>query len=171
MQKHKKHVHSRRKKTLKKVGWIVLAVVIILAVGSWAWGSTLVQSRVQASFGNNAAYQKKEYDKQRALAKKKYGDTAKNTAVVKEKPTAKESSSASKTNSSTKKTASDQKYIYITVKQGEYLSTIANNYNTTVDKLVELNDLESRDISAGVQLKVPANGNTSTGNSADSSVQ
>lgn len=171
MQKHKKHVHSRRKKTLKKVGWTVLAVVILLAVGSWAWGSTLVQSRVQASFGNNAAYQKKEYDKQRALAKKKYGDTTENTAVVKEKPTAKESSSASKTNSSTKKTASDQKYIYITVKQGEYLSTIANNYNTTVDKLVELNDLESRDISAGVQLKVPANANTSTGNSADSSGQ
>ncbi|GAW63315.1 hypothetical protein [Ligilactobacillus acidipiscis] len=59
MQKHKKHVHSRRKKTLKKVGWTVLAVVILLAVGSWAWGSTLVQSRVQASFGNNAAYQKR----------------------------------------------------------------------------------------------------------------
>ena len=84
MQKHKKHVHSRRKKTLKKVGWTVLAVVILLAVGSWAWGSTLVQSRVQASFGNNAAYQKKEYDKQRALAKKKYGDTTENTAAVKE---------------------------------------------------------------------------------------
>lgn len=83
MQKHKKHVHSRRKKTLKKVGWTVLAVVILLAVGSWAWGSTLVQSRVQASFGNNAAYQKKEYDKQRALAKKKYGDTTENTAAVK----------------------------------------------------------------------------------------
>lgn len=169
MQKHKKHVHSRRKKTLKKVGWTVLAVVILLAVGSWAWGSTLVQSRVQASFGNNAAYQKKEYNKQRSLAKEKYGeqsdsdDSAKTTDKKTKKATSDQKDSS-------KKSDGNKKYTYVTVQQGEYLSTIANDYNTTVDELISLNNLESRDISAGVQIKVPTDDtNSNSENTSDDS--
>ncbi|GEN49039.1 hypothetical protein [Ligilactobacillus pobuzihii] len=73
MGKHKKHGHSRHKKILKRLGWTVLTVALLLIIGVWAWKSPIVQSRVQASFGNNAAYQKKEYNKQRSLAKAKYG--------------------------------------------------------------------------------------------------
>lgn len=168
MRKHKKHVHSERKRALKKTSWTILAIIVLFAAGSWAWRTTLVQSRVQASFGNNASYQKREYNEQRALAKKKYGES---TSVVGKKSGQQKPATESRKGSSNKKTPGADKYVYITVKEGQYLSTVADEYNTTVDKLIELNNLDSRDISAGVHLKVPAHSNTSTDNSANDTGQ
>ena len=169
MDKHKKHVHSRHKKVLKRLGWTVLTVAVLLIIGVWAWKSPVVQSRVQASFGNNAAYQKKEYNKQRSLEKEKYGeqsdsdDSAKTTDKKTKKATSDQKDSS-------KKSDGNKKYTYVTVQQGEYLSTIADDYNTTVDELISLNNLESRDISAGVQIKVPTDDtNNSSENTSDDS--
>lgn len=170
MNKHKKHLHSKQRKALKNTLWAFGAVLIVALAGIWAWKSPVVQSRVQASFGNNAAYQKKEYNKQRALAKKKYGPQTENVTVAAktstEKSTKTTTTVSSKNSGSAEKSAASGKYTYITVESGEYLSTIAADYNTTVDELIELNDLDSREISAGVQLKVPAN--NSANNSASS---
>ncbi|GBG95435.1 LysM-domain protein/autolysin [Ligilactobacillus salitolerans] len=177
MANHKKHRNSHKKKLMKRIAWGAVAVVVLLLAGVWAWKSPLVQSRVQASFGNNAAYQKKEYDHQRAIAKKKYGKQASSAVSAKKTTTeekqdssseqASENSTASSTSSSAHKTDSG-KYTYITVESGEYLSTIASEYGTTVDELMELNDLDSREISAGARLKVPSDGNSTASSSAAS---
>lgn len=46
-------------------------------------------------------------------------------------------------------------YEYYTVKSGDYLGKIANKFNTTVDKLVELNDIKNPNlIRVGQKLKV-----------------
>ena len=169
MNKQKKHLHSKQKKMLKKFSWTILGLVVVIVAGLWAWKSPVVQSRVQASFGDNAAYQKKEYNKQRSLAKEKYGeqsdsdDSAKTTDKKTKKATSDQKDSS-------KKSDGNKKYTYVTVQQGEYLSTIADDYNTTVDELISLNNLESRDISAGVQIKVPTDDtNNSSENTSDDS--
>lgn len=175
MANHKKHRNSHKKKLMKRIAWGAVAVVVLLLAGVWAWKSPLVQSRVQASFGNNAAYQKKEYDHQRAIAKKKYGKQAdsaasakKTTTEEKQDSTSKQSSESSAASSSSAHKADSGKYTYITVESGEYLSTIASEYGTTVDELMELNDLDSREISAGARLKVPSDGNSIASSSAAS---
>ena len=161
MNKQKKHLHSKQKKMLKKFSWTILGLVVVIVAGIWAWKSPVVQSRVQASFGDNAAYQKKEYNRQRALAKKKYGQSESSVKETKAKAPAKKTT-AKAAKSSTKKVTKSGKYLTIVVKNGEFLSTIAEDYGTTVDELIELNDLESREISAGVQLKVPDTGKRPT---------
>lgn len=74
----------------------------------------------------------------------------------------KESVKADPSQSSTVKKASESErsnsnsnYGTYTVQSGDYLSTIAAKYNTTVQELIELNDLESSRVAAGVTLKVP----------------
>ena len=105
--------------------------------------------------------QKAEYDKQRALAAKKYGSSTKEEAKASSKAD-KASVKADPSQSSTVKKASasessssNSNYGTYTVQSGDYLSTIAAKYNTTVQELIELNDLESSRVAAGETLKVP----------------
>lgn len=48
-------------------------------------------------------------------------------------------------------------YIEYIVKKGDNLSTIANKYNTTVNKLIELNNLSTTVIQINQKLKIPNN--------------
>lgn len=48
----------------------------------------------------------------------------------------------------------EPKYLEYTVQKGDSLYIIANKYNTTVEKLMELNDLSSINLSIGQVLKV-----------------
>ena len=63
------------------------------------------------------------------------------------------SQSSTVTNSASERSSS--KYGTYTVQEGDYLSTIATKYNTTVQALMELNALESSRVAAGETLKVP----------------
>ena len=47
-----------------------------------------------------------------------------------------------------------------TVKKGDSLYTIARNYNTTIDKIKNLNNLTSNNLSIGQILKIPTTTNT-----------
>lgn len=56
-------------------------------------------------------------------------------------------------------------YITYTVKKGDNLYTLANAYNTTVDAIMQFNNLTSTALSIGQQLKIPtktSNGNINT---------
>lgn len=66
-------------------------------------------------------------------------------------PTVKKASDPKKTTTVSKSTSSSSIY---TVKNGDYLSKIANNYNLTVNKLKSLNNLKNDIIFVGQKLKV-----------------
>ncbi len=140
--KHHHGKHSRRGLALK-IGATMLVVLLVCIV---AWKNETIHSRLVSAFGDNERLQKVEYDKQRALAAKKYGSSTKEVPKASAK-TDKASVKASERSSS--------KYGTYTVQEGDYLSTIATKYNTTVQELMELNALESSRVAAGETLKVP----------------
>ena len=159
--KHHHDKHSRRGLALAlKIGATVLVVLLVCVI---AWKNETVHSRLVSAFGDNEKLQKAEYDKQRALAAKKYGSSTKEEAKASSKAD-KASVKADPSQSSTVKKAStsessssnsNSNYGTYTVQSGDYLSTIAAKYDTTVQELIELNDLESSRVAAGETLKVP----------------
>lgn len=154
----RRHHHDKRsRRGLALVLKIGAAVLVVLLVCVIAWKNETVHSRVSA-FGDNEKLQKAEYDKQRALAAKKYGSSTKEEAKVVDKESVKADPSQSSTvkkASESERSSSNSNYGTYTVQSGDYLSTIAAKYNTTVQELIELNDLESSRVAAGVTLKVP----------------
>ena len=154
--KHHHDKHSRRGLALAlKIGATVLVVLLVCVI---AWKNETVHSRLVSAFGDNEKLQKAEYDKQRALAAKKYGSSTKEEAKVVDKESVKADPSQSSTvkkASESERSSSNSNYGTYTVQSGDYLSTIAAKYNTTVQELIELNDLESSRVAAGVTLKVP----------------
>lgn len=152
---HDKH-HQRGLALALKIGATVLVVLLVCII---AWNNETIHSRLVSAFGDNESLQKAEYDKQRALAAKKYGSSAKEEPKASSE-TDKASNKVDSSQSSTAKKASESErsnsnYGTYTVQSGDYLSTIATKYNTTVQELMELNDLESSRVAAGETLKVP----------------
>ncbi|WP_304652283.1 LysM peptidoglycan-binding domain-containing protein [uncultured Ligilactobacillus sp.] len=154
--KHHHDKHSRRGLALAlKMGATVLVVLLVCII---AWKNETIHSRLVSAFGDNESLQKAEYDKQRALAAKKYGSSTKEEKKASSKPdkvSVKVGSSQSSTVKASESERLSSNYGTYTVQSGDYLSTIATKYNTTVQELMELNDLESSRVAAGETLKVP----------------
>jgi len=66
---------------------------------------------------------------------------------------------------STTPPTNEQEYITYTVKSGDTLYKIANQYNTTVQQILDLNNLSSSSLSIGQQLIIPVNDNSSNNTS------
>lgn len=166
--------HHKRKNTFKiiRAAVIVLVIAVICILG---FKSDFVQGRLASSFGNNAEIQKREYNKQREIAKKKYGEYKEpkgDSKKVSSSSVASSSSESSVSSSSSSTKKNKGEYTTYTVKSGDYLSTIASKYGTTTQELMDLNDLASGTINPGQELKVPANSsNDQDSSSADSSSQ
>lgn len=154
--KHHHGKHSRRGLALAlKIGATMLVVLLVCIV---AWKNETIHSRLVSAFGDNERLQKVEYDKQRALAAKKYGSSTKEVpkaSAKTDKASVKANTSQSSTMTNSASERSSSKYGTYTVQEGDYLSTIATKYNTTVQELMELNALESSRVAAGETLKVP----------------
>lgn len=166
--------HHKRKNTFKIIRAAVI-VLVIAVIYILEFKSDFVQGRLASSFGNNAEIQKREYNKQREIAKKKYGEykEPKGDSKKVSSSSAASSSSASSVSSSSSSTKKNKgEYTTYTVKSGDYLSTIASKYGTTTQELMDLNDLTSGTINPGQELKVPANSsNDQDSSSVDSSSQ
>lgn len=166
--------HHKRKNTFKiiRAAVIVLVIAVICILG---FKSDFVQGRLASSFGNNAEIQKREYNKQREIAKRKYGEYKEpkgDSKKVSSSSVASSSSESSVSRSSSSTKENKGEYTTYTVKSGDYLSTIASKYGTTTQELMDLNDLTSGTINPGQELKVPANSsNDQDSSSADSSSQ
>lgn len=173
MAEHAKN-HHKRKNTIKiiRVAVIVLVIAVVCILG---FKSDFVQGRLASSFGNNAEIQKREYNKQREIAKNKYGEYKEpkgDSKNVSSSSVASSSSASSVSSSSSSTKKNKGEYTTYTVKSGDYLSTIASKYGTTAQELMELNDLTSGTINPGQELKVPANSsNDQDSSNADSSSQ
>lgn len=156
--KHHHSKHSRHSLALAlKIGATVLVVLLVCVI---AWRNETIHSRLVSAFGDNEKLQKAEYDKQRALAAKKYGSSSneetKASSEVKQAPVKADTERASTAKKASESERSSSNYGTYTVQSGDYLSTIATKYHTTVQELMELNDLESSQVAAGETLKVPA---------------
>lgn len=170
--------HHKRKNTFKIIRAVVI-VLVIAVICILGFKSDFVQGRLASSFGNNAEIQKREYNKQREIAKKKYGeykepkgDSKKVSSSLKKTSSVVSSSSVASSSSSSSTKKNKGEYTTYTVKSGDYLSTIASKYGTTTQELMDLNDLTSGTINPGQELKVPANSsNDQDSSSADSSSQ
>lgn len=166
--------HHKRKNTFKiiRAAVIVLVIAVICILG---FKRDFVQGRLASSFGNNAEIQKREYNKQREIAKRKYGEYKEpkgDSKKVSSSSVASSSSESSVSSSSSSTKKNKGEYTTYTVKSGDYLSTIASKYGTTTQELMDLNDLTSGTINPGQELKVPANSsNDQDSSSADSSSQ
>lgn len=166
--------HHKRKNTFKIIRAVVI-VLVIAVICILGFKSDFVQGRLASSFGNNAEIQKREYNKQREIAKKKYGEYKEpkgDSKKVSSSSAASSSSESSVSSSSSSTKKNKGEYTTYTVKSGDYLSTIASKYGTTTQELMDLNDLTSGTINPGQELKVPANSsNDQNSSSADSSSQ
>ncbi len=103
-----------------------------------------VDMEIIAQWGTSASKEKKLQDGETYT----YGNV--NTATVNAEE--EEKSTEQETNPS--ETVDENKNIY-TVVSGDTLTTIANKYNTTVDKLIEYNELTSTNIQVGQKIKIP----------------
>jgi len=169
-----KHYHSRKGKHFILLTKIGAGLLIVLLLCTLAWKNKTINSRLVSAFGNNEKLQKDEYNKQKAMAAKKYGtsgakqngtkETSKKKSVVSSDTEAKVATqeSVSTKTSKAEKNISSTGYTTYVVQSGDYLSTIASDYGTTVQELVELNDLESSRVAAGQVLKVPAKTDANT---------
>lgn len=144
--KHKKH-------KLSKVWLWLLGILVAIVVVVFVSQLSFVKDRLAQTTGNVAVYQKQEYEKQRAIAKKKYGQQATSFSETSQK--------------SPKKTKT--KYTYYTVQLGDYLSTIAQDYGLTVEEIMELNKLDSKVVSVGQKLKLPKNTTQTNSNASANS--
>lgn len=181
------HTRSHHKgKNILRIIRAAAIVLVIAVIGVIGFKSDFVQGRLASSFGNNAAMQKSEYDRQRAIARKKYGEykepnddedsSSSSSSSVSSSSSSSSVKSSSSSASSLRSSSSSGKekgsYTTYTVKSGDYLSVIASKYGTTAQELMDLNDLTSGAINPGQVLKVPATGSGSQdSSSADSSSQ
>lgn len=152
------HKKPREKKQLSKYILTGIGVIIVIFACIFAIKTKPVQDALERTFGDNVKYQKEEYTRQRALAAKKYGSSSSSSTVAKE---------ANKETKDTKK-RSKTNYINYTVKPGDFLSTIASEYGTTTQELIDLNQLDSSSVDAGQVIKVPANKKVTSSNEATS---
>lgn len=149
-QKHKQH------KKLKVGGQILLGVLCVGLLSALAWQNETIKSRVINTFGDSAKYQKEEYEKQKALATKKYGPAKQSSQISKKgDPSSQKKSSASSLKESEKTT----EYVNYTVRSGDSLTAIAMRYGVSVQDLIQINDLPANGrVAAGEVLRIPDNG-------------
>ncbi|EGM52315.1 hypothetical protein LSGJ_00735 [Ligilactobacillus salivarius GJ-24] len=102
-----------------------------------------------------AAMQKAEYESNKKVAREKYGVkvTKKESEPKKNNEEASFETDTMSSSSSSKKS----KYITYTVKAGDNLTMLAEEYNTTIEEIMQVNGLTQRTVSTGTTLKIPKN--------------
>lgn len=158
-QKHKQN------KGLKVGRQLLLGLICVVLLSVFAWQNETIKSRMINIFGDNAKYQKEAYEKQKALAAKKYGPTKQSSQTSKKEATTSQKESSV---SSLKKSKKATKYVTYTVRSGDSLTEIATRYGTSVQELIKINDLPATGrVVAGEILKIPDNGKVSAETKAD----
>lgn len=139
----------------KKRRWIAYSIISVILIAILLVMVTPVKGIIVKRAMPTAAMQKAEYESNKKVAREKYGVkvTKKESEPKKNNEEASFETDTMSSSSSSKKS----KYITYTVKAGDNLTMLAEEYNTTIEEIMQVNGLTQRTVSTGTTLKIPKN--------------
>lgn len=145
-----------KKRHKKKRRWIAYSIISVILIAILLVMVTPVKGIIVERAMPTAAMQKAEYESNKKVAREKYG--VKVTKKESEpKKNNEEASFETDTMSSSSSSSKKSKYITYTVKAGDNLTMLAEEYNTTIEEIMQVNGLTQRTVSTGTTLKIPKN--------------
>ncbi|MBN2918227.1 LysM peptidoglycan-binding domain-containing protein [Ligilactobacillus salivarius] len=144
-----------KKRHKKKRRWIAYSIISVILIAILLVMVTPVKGIIVERAMPTAAMQKAEYESNKKVAREKYGVkvTKKESEPKKNNEEASFETDTMSSSSSSKKS----KYITYTVKAGDNLTMLAEEYNTTIEEIMQVNGLTQRTVSTGTTLKIPKN--------------
>ena len=144
-----------KKRHRKKRRWIAYSIISVILIAILLMMVTPVKGIIVERAMPTAAMQKAEYESNKKVAREKYGVkvTKKESEPKKNNEEASFETDTMSSSSSSKKS----KYITYTVKAGDNLTMLAEEYNTTIEEIMQVNGLTQRTVSTGTTLKIPKN--------------
>lgn len=144
-----------KKRHKKKRRWIAYSIISVILIAILLVMVTPVKGIIVERAMPTAAMQKAEYESNKKVAREKYGVkvTKKESEPKKNNEEASFKTDTMSSSSSSKKS----KYITYTVKAGDNLTMLAEEYNTTIEEIMQVNGLTQRTVSTGTTLKIPKN--------------
>ena len=144
-----------KKRHKKKRRWIAYSIISVILIAILLVMVTPVKGIIVKRAMPTAAMQKAEYESNKKVAREKYGVkvTKKESELKKNNEEASFETDTMSSSSSSKKS----KYITYTVKAGDNLTMLAEEYNTTIEEIMQVNGLTQRTVSTGTTLKIPKN--------------
>ena len=144
-----------KKRHKKKRRWIAYSIISVILIAILLVMVTPVKGIIVERAMPTVAMQKAEYESNKKVAREKYGVkvTKKESEPKKNNEEASFETDTMSSSSSSKKS----KYITYTVKAGDNLTMLAEEYNTTIEEIMQVNGLTQRTVSTGTTLKIPKN--------------
>lgn len=142
-----------KKRHKKKRRWIVYSIISVILIAILLVMVTPVKGIIVERAMPTAAMQKAEYESNKRVAREKYGVKV----TKKESEPKKNNEEASFETDTMSSSSKKSKYITYTVKAGDNLTMLAEEYNTTIEEIMQVNGLTQRTVSTGTTLKIPKN--------------
>lgn len=142
-----------KKRHKKKRRWIAYSIISVILIAILLVMVTPVKGIIVERAMPTAAMQKAEYESNKKVAREKYGVKV----TKKESEPKKDNEEASFETDTMSSSSKKSKYITYTVKAGDNLTMLAEEYNTTIEEIMQVNGLTQRTVSTGTILKIPKN--------------
>lgn len=142
-----------KKRHKKKRRWIAYSIISVILIAILLVMVTPVKGIIVERAMPTAAMQKAEYESNKKVAREKYGVKV----TKKESEPKKNNEEASFETDTMSSSSKKSKYITYTVKAGDNLTMLAEEYNTTIEEIMQVNGLTQRTVSTGTTLKMPKN--------------
>lgn len=142
-----------KKRHRKKRRWIAYSIISVILIAILLMMVTPVKGIIVERAMPTAAMQKAEYESNKKVAREKYGVKV----TKKESEPKKNNEEASFETDTMSSSSKKSKYITYTVKAGDNLTMLAEEYNTTIEEIMQINGLTQRTVSTGTTLKIPKN--------------
>lgn len=147
-------VEILKKRHKKKRRWIAYSIISVILIAILLVMVTPIKGIIVERAMPTAAMQKAEYESNKKVAREKYGVKV----TKKESEPKKNNEEASfETDTMSSSSSKKSKYITYTVKAGDNLTMLAEEYNTTIEEIMQVNGLTQRTVSTGTTLKIPKN--------------
>lgn len=146
-----------KKRHKKKRRWIAYSIISVILIAILLVMVTPVKGIIVERAMPTAAMQKAEYESNKKVAREKYGVKVTKKESEPKKNNEEASFETDTMSSSSSSSSKKSKYITYTVKAGDNLTMLAEEYNTTIEEIMQVNGLTQRTVSTGTTLKIPKN--------------